>query len=61
MFKNFKQKKLIVNGIKINYRIGGIGPALLLLHGYPQTHIMWRKIADQLSKNFTVICYIQNK
>ena len=56
MFKNFKQKKIIVNGIKINYRIGGIGPALLLLHGYPQTHIMWRKIADQLSKKFTVIC-----
>ena len=56
MFKNFKLEKSVVNGIKINYRIGGKGPAILLLHGYPQTHIMWRKIADILSKNFTVIC-----
>ena len=56
MFKNFKLEKSVVNGIKINYRIGGKGPAMLLLHGYPQTHIMWRKIADILSKNFTVIC-----
>ena len=56
MFKNFILKKTTVNGIKINYRIGGKGPALLLLHGYPQTHIMWRKIADILSKKFTVVC-----
>ena len=56
MFKNFKLKKSIVNGLKINYRIGGKGPAILLLHGYPQTHIMWRKIANQLSKHYTVIC-----
>ena len=57
MFKNFKLKKSIINGIKINYRIGGKGPyALLLLHGYPQTHIMWRKIADKLAKHYTVVC-----
>ncbi len=56
MFKNFRLTKLKINGIKINYRIGGKGPGLLLLHGYPQTHIMWRKIADILTKNFTVVC-----
>ncbi|PPR24883.1 MAG: Fluoroacetate dehalogenase [Alphaproteobacteria bacterium MarineAlpha9_Bin4] len=56
MFKNFKLNKIKVNGIKINYRIGGKGPAILLLHGYPQTHIMWRKIANQLTNHFTVIC-----
>ena len=56
MFENFKLQKSIINGIKINYRIGGQGPALLLLHGYPQTHIMWRKIADELSKYYTVVC-----
>ncbi|PPR25269.1 MAG: hypothetical protein CFH34_01503, partial [Alphaproteobacteria bacterium MarineAlpha9_Bin4] len=36
MFKNFKLNKIKVNNIKINYRIGGKGPAILLLHGYPQ-------------------------
>ena len=56
MFENFKLQKSIINGIKINYRVGGQGPALLLLHGYPQTHIMWRKIADKLSKYYTVVC-----
>ena len=35
MFENFKLQKSIINGIKINYRIGGQGPALLLLHNYP--------------------------
>ncbi len=56
MFKNFKASKVKVDGIKINYRIGGNGPPILLLHGYPQTHIMWRKVAPELSKNYTVIC-----
>ena len=56
MFKNFKLFKKNVDGIKINYRIGGEGSPVLLLHGYPQTHIMWRKVAVKLSKNFTVIC-----
>ena len=56
MFKNFKLKKAVVNGLKINYRIGGKGPPILLLHGYPQTHIMWRKIANQLTKHYTVVC-----
>ncbi len=56
MFRNFILKKTKVNGININFRIGGKGLPLLLLHGYPQTHIMWRKIADNLSKKYTVIC-----
>ena len=42
-------------GVTINYVTGGSGPGLLLLHGYPQTHIMWRKIAPKLSQKFTVV------
>ena len=55
-FEDFKLNKLKVNKISINYRICGTGKPILLLHGYPQTHIMWRKIAPILSKGFTVVC-----
>ena len=56
MFNNFKKAIAKVNGIKINYRIAGNGPPVLLLHGYPQTHIMWREVAPLLAKNYTVVC-----
>ena len=56
MFEGFKSKRISVNGISINYKIGGSGLPLLMLHGYPQTHIMWRKVAPLLAKDFTVIC-----
>jgi haloacetate dehalogenase len=40
---------------KIFARSGGSGPPLLLLHGYPQTHVQWHKIAADLAQKFTVI------
>ena len=46
---------IAVEGAEINLRIGGQGPPLLLLHGYPQSHVMWHKIAPQLSQYFTVV------
>ena len=55
MFKSFEKKFQKVNKGRIFYRIGGFGPPLLLLHGYPQNHYMWNKIADTLAKDFTVI------
>ena len=36
-------------------RIGGSGPPLLLLHGYPQTHVMWHRVAPQLAERFTLV------
>jgi len=36
-------------------RTGGTGPALLLLHGYPQSHVIWHKIAPDLAKSFTLV------
>lgn len=37
-------------------RHGGSGPAVLLLHGFPQTHLMWREVAPALMSDFTVVC-----
>jgi haloacetate dehalogenase len=39
----------------IHLAVGGQGPPLLLLHGYPQTHVMWHRVAGDLARNFTVI------
>ena len=55
MIKGFKKKFIITKKGKIFCRVGGKGSPLLLLHGYPQTHLMWHKTAPKLSKNFTVI------
>ena len=54
--KNFKKEKIKISDISINLAHGGKGDPLLLLHGYPQTHIMWHKTAPELSKNYHVIC-----
>jgi len=56
MFEGFEQRRLAVSETEINLRIGGTGPGLLLLHGYPQTHVLWHKIAPRLAADFTVIC-----
>src|SRR3954471_19303935 len=37
-------------------RWSGSGPPILLLHGFPQTHIMWRSVAPRLAHKFTVVC-----
>ena len=55
MFDQFRTSTVDIESVTINYRIGGSGPALLLLHGYPQTHVIWHKIADQLAEHFTVV------
>lgn len=55
MFKDFQEAQFTQENIVINYRKGGSGPPLLLIHGYPQTHVMWHKIADELAQSFTVI------
>ncbi|MDG2406650.1 MAG: alpha/beta hydrolase [Paracoccaceae bacterium] len=55
MFNNFESRRIKTQKTEINLKIGGRGPALLLLHGYPQTHIMWHKIAPELAHRFTVV------
>lgn len=55
MFTSYTHELRLVNGLNIHCRIGGEGPPLLLLHGHPQTHVIWHKVADQLAENFTVV------
>lgn len=55
MFASFETGQCQVNGTRIHYRKGGSGQALLLLHGHPQTHAMWHKVAEPLAKHFTVV------
>lgn len=55
MFENFKRIKIQTTGAAINVAYSGKGPPVLLLHGYPQTHVMWHKIAPRLAKDFTVV------
>jgi haloacetate dehalogenase len=42
--------------VSIFVRSRGTGPPLLLLHGFPQTHLMWRNVAPRLARTFTVVC-----
>ena len=43
------------DGVGLNVAVGGAGPAIVLLHGFPQTHYMWRAVAQDLARTHTVI------
>jgi haloacetate dehalogenase len=55
MFEGFTLKTIDVEGAQIRARVGGEGPPLLLLHGNPQTHVMWHLVAPKLSKHFKIV------
>ncbi len=55
MLADFKRERIAVNGVEIHLRHGGSGPPLLLLHGFPQTHVIWHKIADELARHYTLV------
>src|SRR4051812_28484837 len=54
-FPGFRRQTIETSGTSINVVTGGSGPPLLLLHGYPQTHIEWRKMAPDLAANYTLV------
>jgi haloacetate dehalogenase len=55
MFDGFSLSMIDTGEAVLRTRHGGSGPALLLLHGHPQTHMMWHRIAPRLAESFTVI------
>jgi haloacetate dehalogenase len=54
-FPGFRDARLPGAGASIAAKIGGDGPPLLLLHGFPQTHLAWRRVAPRLAQRFTVV------
>ncbi len=55
MFDGFEAFDVRVGGTTIHGRRGGSGPPLLLLHGIPETHLMWHRVAPALAEEFTVV------
>jgi haloacetate dehalogenase len=56
LFPGFRQQRVVTRETEIHAVIGGQGPPVLLLHGYPQTHACWHRIAPELARRFTVVC-----
>ena len=56
LFPGFESRRVPTSSVSIHCVIGGKGPPLLLLHGYPQTHAIWHRIAPALAGTFTVVC-----
>ncbi|MBI2684151.1 MAG: alpha/beta fold hydrolase, partial [Actinobacteria bacterium] len=55
LFPGFRAFATDIDGVSVAGTIGGSGPPLLLLHGYPQTHAMWHAVAPALAARFTVV------
>ncbi len=55
MFEGFTHRRIDVADAELNVVLGGEGPPLLLLHGYPQTHVMWHKVAPRLGEHFSLV------
>src|SRR5215469_2939952 len=55
LFPDFASEWIDTRSGRIFARIGGKGPPLLLLHGFPETHVMWHHVAPQLADRFTLI------
>jgi haloacetate dehalogenase len=55
LFPGFSEHRTATSGAEIFFRMGGSGPPLLLIHGFPQTHAMWHRIAPELARRFTLV------
>ena len=55
MFEDFESERRRVNGVELNLVRGGAGDPVLLLHGYPQSHVIWHKVAPALAARYTVV------
>src|SRR5947199_3774818 len=55
MLDTFEHTQIDTSGATLHLVKKGDGYPLLLLHGYPQTHVMWHKIAPRLAETFTVV------
>jgi haloacetate dehalogenase len=56
LFPGFTSHRVGTRATEIRCVVGGDGPPVLLLHGYPQTHAMWHRVAPPLARHYTVVC-----
>jgi haloacetate dehalogenase len=56
LFPGFKHRRIRTSAAAINLVYGGKGDPVLLLHGYPETHAMWHKVAPVLARDYAVVC-----
>jgi haloacetate dehalogenase len=56
MFEGFERKIVAVAGNDIACVVGGAGPPVLMLHGFPQNRAMWARVAPEIARGFTVVC-----
>jgi haloacetate dehalogenase len=56
LFAGFARRRIRTSGATINLVCAGRGEPVLLLHGYPQTHAMWHKVAPVLARSYAVVC-----
>jgi haloacetate dehalogenase len=50
------RRRIRSNGVTIQCAVAGQGPPILMLHGYPQTHVMWHRVAPELAQAHTLVC-----
>jgi haloacetate dehalogenase len=55
----FEYRRVDVGGVTINCAVAGTGSPVLLLHGYPQNHLMWRQVALALARDHMVVLAAQ--
>ena len=55
MLENFETLQMERDGVVLTVRRGGQGAPLLLLHGHPQTHAMWHRVAPELARHFELV------
>ena len=56
LFPGFESRRVRANGVTLNVVVGGSGPPVAMLHGYPQSHVMWHRVAPRLARHHTVVC-----
>jgi haloacetate dehalogenase len=56
LLQGFERGSVQTSGATINYVASGSGEPILLLHGYPETHVCWHRIAPELAKRYRVVC-----
>ena len=56
LLQGFERGAIETSGATINYVAAGVGEPILLLHGYPETHVCWHRVAPELAKRYRVVC-----